>query len=105
MVTPDGNPVVPDFELAHDVDSAQAALTVSGDILGTLAYISQERIAAKRSQPHTARDPSFGRPCSAGCWGRSAGGNMFPGACRSGRSRRGNQVREDDLGLCGAGRA
>ena len=48
MVTPDGQPVILDFGLAEELDSENPTLTISGDLLGTLHYMSPEQIAAKR---------------------------------------------------------
>jgi len=44
MITPEGEPVVMDFGLAHDSDSDLQTLTRSGDLFGTPAYMSPEQL-------------------------------------------------------------
>lgn len=46
IVDPSGRPVVLDFGLARHVE--EDALTITGDLVGTPAYMSPEQIAAKR---------------------------------------------------------
>ena len=46
MVTPEGEPVILDFGLASDESHATSALTLSGGILGTPAYLSPEQISS-----------------------------------------------------------
>jgi formylglycine-generating enzyme required for sulfatase activity len=50
MVTADGRPVVLDFGLAHD-GSAEAALTATGDLLGTPAYMAPEQVRGGGVRP------------------------------------------------------
>ncbi len=45
MVTPAGEPVLLDFGLARDEASDTSALTLTGDVFGTPAYMSPEQIA------------------------------------------------------------
>ncbi|MCB9876047.1 MAG: serine/threonine protein kinase [Planctomycetes bacterium] len=44
MLTPAGEPVVLDFGLARDDETAGATLTISNDVLGTPAYMAPEQI-------------------------------------------------------------
>jgi eukaryotic-like serine/threonine-protein kinase len=48
MVTEDGAPVILDFGLAQDIEHDLPTLTVTGDLLGTPAYVSPEQLAAQR---------------------------------------------------------
>jgi WD40 repeat protein len=48
MITRDGEPVIVDFGLVQDEESLDASLTRSGDLAGTLAYMSPEQIRAER---------------------------------------------------------
>jgi formylglycine-generating enzyme required for sulfatase activity/serine/threonine protein kinase len=48
MITQDGEPVILDFGLAQDLDGDQPTLTLTGDMMGTPAYMSPEQIAAQR---------------------------------------------------------
>jgi serine/threonine protein kinase len=48
MVTPEGEPVVMDFGLAHLEDSDLPTLTRTGDLFGTPAYMSTEQLASHR---------------------------------------------------------
>ncbi|MEZ6196794.1 MAG: bifunctional serine/threonine-protein kinase/formylglycine-generating enzyme family protein [Planctomycetota bacterium] len=48
IVTPDRGLVILDFGMASDLDAAGPSLTMTGDILGTPAYMSPEQLAAKR---------------------------------------------------------
>jgi formylglycine-generating enzyme required for sulfatase activity/serine/threonine protein kinase len=48
MVTREGEPVILDFGLAQEVEGDQPTLTMTGDIMGTPAYMSPEQIAAQR---------------------------------------------------------
>ncbi|MFT7617951.1 MAG: serine/threonine protein kinase/formylglycine-generating enzyme required for sulfatase activity [Planctomycetota bacterium] len=43
MVTPEGNAVIMDFGLARDDSSNSAAITLTGEIMGTPAYMSPEQ--------------------------------------------------------------
>ncbi len=45
MVTPEGEPVLLDFGLARDMEPAAATLTLSGEFLGTPAYMSPEQVS------------------------------------------------------------
>jgi serine/threonine protein kinase/formylglycine-generating enzyme required for sulfatase activity len=45
MVTPEGEPVVLDFGLARDEESAAPHLTLPGEVFGSPAYMSPEQIA------------------------------------------------------------
>ena len=47
MVTENGDPVILDFGLAQDVERDLPALTVTGDLVGTPAYMSPEQLAAQ----------------------------------------------------------
>ena len=44
MITDQGEPVLLDFGLARELESHEGALTLSGDILGTPAYMSPEQV-------------------------------------------------------------
>ncbi|MEZ6196789.1 MAG: SUMF1/EgtB/PvdO family nonheme iron enzyme [Planctomycetota bacterium] len=48
VVAPGRGLVILDFGLAHDEDSAGPTLTMTGDVMGTPAYMSPEQLAAKR---------------------------------------------------------
>jgi eukaryotic-like serine/threonine-protein kinase len=48
MVQPDGQPVLLDFGLARSVDS-EAQLTMTGEVVGTPAYMSPEQIGSTQS--------------------------------------------------------
>lgn len=50
MVTPSGQPVVLDFGLATELDESSPSITRSGDLFGTLAYMSPEQLLAHRVQ-------------------------------------------------------
>jgi len=50
MVTPDERPVILDFGLAGDEDSAWISLTTTGDTPGTPAYMSPEQLSGGRSR-------------------------------------------------------
>lgn len=50
MVTPDGDPVLLDFGLARDIEDDSVALTQTGQIMGTPAYLSVEQIRGDREQ-------------------------------------------------------
>ncbi len=49
MVRADGEPVLMDFGLARDEDDASAALTRSGDVLGTPVYMAPEQISRQHA--------------------------------------------------------
>lgn len=55
MITPDGRPVVLDFGLARDEQSA-LALTVSGDLFGTPPYMAPEQIQPQLGRPDRRTD-------------------------------------------------
>ncbi|MEM7235230.1 MAG: protein kinase, partial [Planctomycetota bacterium] len=48
VVSPKGEPVILDFGLARDEEGDAAGITMSGDLLGTPAYMSTEQLGAKR---------------------------------------------------------
>jgi WD40 repeat protein/serine/threonine protein kinase len=48
MVTPQGDPVLLDFGLARDLEHGTEALTASGGVLGTPAYMSPEQLTPAR---------------------------------------------------------
>ena len=50
MITPEGDPVLLDFGLARESDGDQPALTQTGDIFGTPAYMAPEQLLAQRMQ-------------------------------------------------------
>jgi len=56
MVTPSGDPVILDFGLARDELADQESLTVSGDLLGTPAYMAPEQISPKGVRPDRRTD-------------------------------------------------
>jgi serine/threonine protein kinase len=89
MVTAAGDPVILDFGLAQEIDGNQPTLTLTGDVMGTPAYMSPEQIAApcsrrisrsfsrRRSRrtatADTRRRSTSPRTCSAcGCTSRSS---------------------------------
>ena len=48
MITPDGNPVILDFGLARDETSDIPSVTLSGQLVGTPAYMSPEQLTTSR---------------------------------------------------------
>jgi tetratricopeptide (TPR) repeat protein len=48
MVTPEGEPVILDFGLARLAEEAGPSLTMSGDLIGTPAYLSPEQLRSGR---------------------------------------------------------
>ena len=55
MVTPDGDPVLLDFGLAHD-EASPLSLTLSGDVFGTPAYMAPEQVAPERGRTDARTD-------------------------------------------------
>ena len=49
MVTPDGNPIILDFGLAADLALDAPALTRTGDVFGTPAYMPPEQLSGQRT--------------------------------------------------------
>jgi formylglycine-generating enzyme required for sulfatase activity/predicted Ser/Thr protein kinase len=47
VVTPEGEPVILDFGLAHDAESDLVSITRTGDFFGTPAYMSPEQVSAE----------------------------------------------------------
>jgi len=50
MVSPDGQPVLLDFGLARDIEDQSEALTETGQIMGTPAYMAAEQLRGQRDQ-------------------------------------------------------
>jgi len=50
MITPDGQPVLLDFGLARDIEDQSEALTETGQIMGTPAYMAAEQLRGQRDQ-------------------------------------------------------
>jgi len=48
LITADGHLVLLDFGLARDLDEDAVALTKTGDVFGTPAYMSPEQVAPER---------------------------------------------------------
>ena len=55
MITPEGEPVVLDFGLAREEDAAAPALSLTGEVSGTPAYMSPEHLTG-RSRPDRRTD-------------------------------------------------
>jgi len=53
LVRPNGQVVITDFGIARTVDAAAAALTQTGTVLGTAAYISPEQAAGQPATPRS----------------------------------------------------
>jgi serine/threonine protein kinase/Flp pilus assembly protein TadD len=56
IVTPDGSPVLLDFGLAFDEDSDVRALTRTGDMAGTPAYLAPESVSGELRRPDVQSD-------------------------------------------------
>src|SRR5262245_2384587 len=56
VVTPEGEPVILDFGLAHDADGDLVSITQTGEFFGTPGYLSPEQIAAQKSKPDARTD-------------------------------------------------
>lgn len=54
MVTPAGRPVILDFGLARDEDSAATSLTNTGEVFGTMGYMAPEQLQAGAAVDHRA---------------------------------------------------
>jgi formylglycine-generating enzyme required for sulfatase activity/predicted Ser/Thr protein kinase len=93
MITPDGEPVVLDFGLARFREGPTATLTVTGDVLGTPAFMAPEQIAGDRARIDRRSDV-YG--LAATLHEAVTGGGREPGAPR-GRARRLNPAVPRDL--------
>src|SRR5439155_2245154 len=53
LIEPDGTVLLTDFGIARAADASQAALTATGQVMGTADYLAPEQISGRPATPHS----------------------------------------------------